>query len=320
MGVAMSDGEPGPTAQQPSAAPGQYVASSAANDRLLRGLFYVAQKYPGLLRWLAPGLAAGAWRTAGGVRASIEANLSHLLPKENTADERARVGRRVLHNFLRFVADLGQAQHVSAEQLLARATVIEGNEHYDRARAMGVGTVIATAHLGSFEVGLAVTADRERAAHVVFATDPFPRFDQLRTALRQKLGVHEARVGRGWEMWGALRDALGRDEVVLMQADRVMPGQKGMVVPLLDGSAELPTGPVRLAQLAGSPILPVFAVREGDGESIRIVIEAPILVSESGDPRQDQQAALVALAGAIGRVVRRYPDQWLMLHRVWVEG
>jgi len=121
-------------------------------------------------------------------------------------------------------------------------------------------------------------------------------------------------------MWGALRDALGRNEVVVMQADRVMPGQKGAVVELLGAGAELPTGRVRLAQLTGAPVLPVFAVRETDGRSIRIVIEAPILVGQSGDARRDQQEAMVALAGAVGRVVRRYPDQWLMLHRVWVEG
>ncbi|MEM1355740.1 MAG: hypothetical protein AAGH88_12765 [Planctomycetota bacterium] len=290
------------------------------SDRFLRGLFYLAQRHPRLLSRLAPGLAWGTWRLARGVRAGVRDNLAHLLPTQTSDKERDRIGRRVLLQFIRFVADLGHAQHASFEALLARAVTIEGKSHYRQARSLGKGAVIATAHLGSFEVGLAVTADMERATHVVFATDPFPRFDQLRTSLREKLGVQEARADQGWAMWGDLRDALARDEVVVMQADRVMPGQKGMSVPLLGAPAELPTGPVRLAQLTGSPILPVFAVREPDGHTIRIMIEKPIMVPDTGDPRQDQSAAIVALSEAIGRVVGRYPDQWLMLHRVWVEG
>lgn len=301
---------------------GRYASSSPRVDRLLGGLFCIAEKWPRTLHRLAPLLARVTWLLAGGMRQAIRFNLSQLLPANASSKRTEQVGQSVVRNFIRFIADLGLAQHQSQAQIVDRVTNVEGQANYERARAMGKGAIIATAHLGSFEVGLAVTANREKAVHVVFATDPFPRFDRMRTALREKLGVQEARAEDGWEMWGQLRDALAADEVVVMQADRVMPGQKGMVVQLSRGRAELPTGPVRLAQLSGAPILPVFAVREseedaGNGQNIRIVIEEPIVVQASGDPKHAQSAAMDALASALGRQIEKHPAQWLMLHRVW---
>lgn len=305
-------------AAETKAVAGRYASSSPGVDRLLGGLFCVAEKWPGTLHRVAPLLARAAWHSAGGLRQAIRFNLSKLLPADACSKRAEAVGRGVVCNFIRFIADLGLAQHQSHAQLMDRVKHVDGQANHDHARAMGKGLIIATAHLGSFEVGLAMTAANEPAVHVVFATDPFPRFDRMRTALRRKLGVQEARAQEGWEMWGRLRDALAADEVVVMQADRVMPGQKGMVLQLARGQAELPTGPVRLAQLTGAPILPVFAVREtGGGRGIRIVVEEPIVVSASGDPKQAQQEAMDALAGALGRQIEKHPEQWLMLHRVW---
>ena len=303
-----------PAEQAGSDEQGRYAGSSRGQDRFLGLLFLAAERAPRLLHALAGVLGAVVWWVAPGTRDAVRANLKRVLAE--TPAQAGPVGRRMIANFVRFVADLGTAQRLSPNELVERAVSIEGAEHYEQALAMGRGLIVATAHLGSYEVGLAVVASKSPATHVVFATDPFPRFDRLRRRLREKLGVHEARAERGWAMWSDLRDALGRGEVVVLQADRVMPGQKGARATLCGASACLPTGPVRLAQLAGAPIVPVFGVRIG-GNRIKLVIEKPILVESTQATHADQQAALQQLADAISRQVRARPDQWLMLHRVW---
>lgn len=308
-----------PTSSRPAALPspeprGRYAASTSGQDRILGVLFFFAERTPRLLQSLANGLGRLAWQLSPGTRLAVRANLQRLCGDQ--ASDPDRVGRRLLANFIRFVADLGASQNLSPGTLQARATQIEGAEHYDQALAMGRGLIVVTAHLGSFEVGLAVTAAKSPATHVVFATDPFPRFDRMRRRLREKLGVHEARSEEGWAMWAQLRDALSRGEVVVMQGDRVMPGQKGQPARLCGEQTELPTGPVRLAQLTGAPMLPVFAVRINQNE-IKLIIDKPILVGSDGSPQVQQQQALQQLADVISRRIAAYPDQWLMLHRVW---
>ena len=114
-----------------------------------------------------------------------------------------------------------------------------------------------------------------------------------------------------------LRDALANDEVVLIQGDRVMPGQKGQPVRFFDGHTLMPTGPVRLAMVTGSPIIPVFSVRMPNGK-IRLFIEEAILVGDMpGGISQDQ--AMNQLGAVLEKYVRLYPDQWLENRPAWIE-
>jgi len=148
----------------------------------------------------------------------------------------------------------------------------------------------------------------------VFKRDP-SRFEQVRSALRRRLGILEAPVDEGWGLWVRLRDALRRDEVVMVQADRVMPGQKGLKVPFLHGHVMLPSGPVKLALASGAPIVPIFSLRGSRGR-LRIRIEEPIL---AGPSDASPHPALLRLAGVLEKYVRAYPEQWLMFQNAFCE-
>jgi KDO2-lipid IV(A) lauroyltransferase len=166
--------------------------------------------------------------------------------------------------------------------------------------------------MGSFEVGMAALRRQDARIHVVFRRDAFGRFERMRSALRAKLGVIEAPVDDGWTVWMRLRDALQNDEVVALQGDRVMPGQKGQAIPVLGADMMLPAGPVKLALATGAPIVPVFTVRTPGGK-VRLCVEPAIHV---GSP-DDLDPAMEQLAGVLGKYLRAHGDQWLMLQPAW---
>jgi KDO2-lipid IV(A) lauroyltransferase len=284
---------------------------AAAAEFWLDLLFRVAGRAPAVTRLTRQLFVRSAFRFSRAIRAATAANAGRIFGADASGDRVATYGRGVVENFYDFVCDVGQSLHLSREQLLARIDSVEGHEHYENARALRKGAIIATAHMGSFEAGAAAIVDRERAVHVVFKRDE-TRFEQVRTTLRQKLGVQEAPVDEGWTLWLRLREALQRDEVVMVQADRVMPGQKGSRVPFLHGHLLLPTGPIKLAIASGAPIIPVFAVRTPD-RKIRIHVEPAIVVGDAPD------AALLRLASVIENYVRAYPEQWLLFHRAFCE-
>jgi KDO2-lipid IV(A) lauroyltransferase len=133
----------------------------------------------------------------------------------------------------------------------------------------------------------------------------------MRSELRSKLGVIEAPVDDGWTVWMRLRDALLKDEVVVLQGDRVMPGQKGERVTVLGANMMLPAGPAKLALATGAPIVPVFTIRTPSG-NVRLCVEPAIFAS-------DVDSAMRQLADVIAKYVRTYPEQWLMLQPAWCE-
>jgi KDO2-lipid IV(A) lauroyltransferase len=266
------------------------------------------------LRRARPYLAAGAWATSHYFQDNILPNARWLLGESSTPRQRADLGRAVVSNFFAFVCDVGQSVGNSRQQLLERIAGVEGDEKYQAARAAGKGAIILTAHVGSFEVGMASLLEREQRVHVVFRRDSFGLFERTRSRLRRQLGVIEHCVDDGLATWMRLREALEADEVVLVQGDRVMPGQKGRRVTMLGGHVVLPTGPLRLASATGSPIIPIFSIREPDGK-IRLFIEQPIRV----DDPASFETGLEAIRSVIERYLKRFPDQWLMIHRAWCE-
>lgn len=241
-------------------------------------------------------------------------NARRLLGEGSTIEDREGLGRRVIENFFDFICDVGRTSHMSRDQLLDRIERIEGDDRYRAVRALRKGAIIVTAHMGSFEVGMAALLEREKRVHVLFRRDAIGLFEQTRSALRKRLGVNEVPVDEGLSVWLRLRDALARDEAVLIQGDRTMPGQKGRPVKFLGGHVMLPTGPVKLAMASGAPILPVFTIRLPDGR-VRLFVEEPFIVR----PEDSSEAAMERLASVIERYVRAYPDQWLMIHPAWCE-
>ena len=269
---------------------------------------------PVITRAFRPLVLAAGPRVSRRIRHSTAANARRIFGPDLTPARQREFSRGVVANFYDFVCDVGQSIHLSRDQLIARIESVQGKENYQSACDAGKGIIIATAHMGSFEAGAAALLDRGQKMHVVFKRDP-TRFEQVRSSLRERLGVIEAAVDDGWTLWLRLREALQRGEVVMLQADRVMPGQRGAKVPFLHGHLQLPTSPVKLALASGAPIVPIFAIRKSDGR-IRIQIEPPITVEPSDD---EIHPALFRFAGVLENYVRAYPEQWLLLQPAFCE-
>lgn len=284
----------------------------AAANFWMNFFFWNARQRPALTRASKPFWMWAAWKFTPVMRNSTLANAGRLLGEGSTLPQRQALARAVIANYYDFISDIGAAVGMSHRQLLDRIDQIEGHERYQQLRANGKGAIIVTAHMGSFEVGIAALLEHEKRIHVLFRRDEMSLFEKTRSALRKQLGVCEACVDEGLAVWMKLRTALANDEVVLIQGDRVLPGQKGQRVPFLGGHMMLPTGPVKLALASGAPIVPIFSIRQPQG-TIRLFVEEPICVA--GEVHE----AMLRLGSIIEKYVRRYPDQWLVFHRPWCE-
>ena len=140
----------------------------------------------------------------------------------------------------------------------------------------------------------------------------------IRQSLRATLGVHEAPVDAGWNTWVGLRNALASDHVVVMQGDRAVPGQKAQSVPMFGAHLSLPLGPIVLAQISGSPIVPVFVVRTASGRC-RLFVESAIRVDPNAKLIDGVHPQLLQWAKVLEKYIAAYPEQWLMLEAAFVE-
>jgi lauroyl/myristoyl acyltransferase len=271
----------------------------------LRVFYWTARKLPIIPRLMRPIVRYGVPVVSNKVRRNTRLNARRIFGQSSVSYQREVVG-----SFYDFVIEVAQSAGRTAEQLRERVVAVEGEEAFREIRKQGRGCVMLTAHMGSFEVGLAALRTVEPKIRVVFKRDAFGSFERMRQSLRDQLGVVETPIDDGWPALIKLRDALDRNEVVVMQGDRAMPGQKSQPVHVLGGTLKIPVGPVTLARINNSPIVPVYTVREGPGK-FRVWLEPAI------DPSATD--AVEQIGRSVEQFVRRYPSQWLVLNAAFAE-
>jgi phosphatidylinositol dimannoside acyltransferase len=279
----------------------------------LRTLFWFAANASWVLVLCRPAAITLTRLCSPSVRRGTRLNATRIFDRPTSARDHRRFCHAVVGSFYDFVVEVGRCGKRSVDQLRNHVAEIDGHDRYVACRQSKRGAVLVTAHMGSFEAGLSALRDVEPNIHVVFKRDSFDGFEKIRSRMRAAMGVHEAPIDDGWPALVALRDALRDDHVVVMQADRAIPGQRFANVPFLRGHLRLPLGPIKLAQLTESPIVPVFTTRNPDGRFC-VHLEAPIYVNPD-----DPDAALMQMAAAIESYVSRYPEQWLVLSPAFTE-
>jgi lauroyl/myristoyl acyltransferase len=285
-----------------------------AADFWLNYFFWHAERFPRLTRWTKWIYLWFALHCSKTIRLSTAANARRILGDSITPSECRTFRNEVVSNFFNFITDVAASLRLTQKQLLDRIERIDGEDKYLAARIQNRGAIIASIHMGSFEVAAAALHLRESHIHIVFKRDAMNRFEQLRTRARRNLDLIEVPVDDGLGIWLRLRDALAQNQVVMLQADRVMPRQKGLRMKFLHGHLLMPTGPVRLAMITGSPIIPIISTRALTGQ-IQIHIEDAINVHPS-DPIEKP---MLQLKNIIEKYIQAYPTQWLMLEPAFCE-
>jgi lauroyl/myristoyl acyltransferase len=212
----------------------------------------------------------------GRVRRAVDANLTLVLGPAGLLERQRRVFR-TLHSFAWCLTERYE-QFVPGKSF---EFVKTDEHHYLELLARKSGVLVATAHVGCWELGSSIPAEYE--GRVMNLIRELELDSEAQDFVR---GLIEARADGRYRTHFAsddptlgfeLLDALQRGEMVALPVDR--PRRAGRVSrqKLFGKEFDLPIGPVVLARAAGVPILPVFTLREGR-RRYRIVFREPIVV------------------------------------------
>lgn len=239
-------------------------------------------------------------------------NVKQVLGNEATGKQVGQTARRVFHNTAKNYFDLIRLPRFKPETFNHTLT-IHGLQHYEEAARRGEGVVLATAHLGNFDLLAQVVALRSEKLTVLVEPLNPPRLFNLVTRLRGSQGLTLIPAGFGG-LKGILR-LLKRGETVVMACDRDV-GQTGWEFDFMGSPARFPVGAVELALRTGAAVVPVFGVRQSN-DRFAIYIEPPMELTRSSDHNADVRANMQRLLSCVESYVRRYPAQWVVFDPIW---
>ena len=262
--------------------------------------------------------AAGAFVGAaanvllGRLRQTGLKNLETAFP-EKTAAERERVLRRLYRNLGWLLGEFCQMHKYTPENTRGFLRY-EGLEHYLAARERGKGVLIVTGHLGAWELSSYYHSLMGYSMGMVIRRLDNAKVDALVNEIRCLHGnkvLHKDDFARG--LLGAMR----RGETVGILMDTNMTPPQGVFVPFFGREACTASGLARVARKTGAAVLPGFMLWEETEQKyvLRFGEEIPVVVTE--DDEADAVANTARFTAVIEDWVRRYPDQWLWVHRRW---
>ena len=224
-----------------------------------------------------------------------------------------------------FIEQLGSHLGISIAEMFFSATRrrinlvnrirIQGAEHLDKALGLGRGVIAVSAHFGNFTlIGMKMCAEGYAFASLV----KLPKYTAVANALRMLQEKQQARFIYVQPWKDALRSILAclrRNEIVCMVTDEKKK-HSGVEVDFFGQPAATALGPAVISLRTGSPVVPVFIARNGDGTHT-IYIEPALDHPVTGDRKEDERALTAAFTRVIERYIRAYPEQWFWINSRW---
>jgi len=248
-------------------------------------------------------------------RDTVTANIKHVLGPQQSEKQIKAVTRRVFRNVMKNYFDLMKMPRLNSRNL-NKLIEWQGWQYLEKSIAAGKGTIIATAHLGNFEVAAKALAVRGIEMTILVEPTGTKAFMKNVNALRQRNGCKLLPVTAG-----AMREALHllqKGGTLVIVCERDIQGN-GIETGFFGEKTTVPSGVISLALRTGAAVLPAFSVRRPDNR-FTIHFEPPLQITDTGDREQDIPVNLEKLVGVIEQFIRKYPEQWVVMEPIWRES
>lgn len=285
-----------------------------------------------ILYWLVRGLSAAACRLPPQVSVAAGRGLGrlayHALPRRRRAAlsnlqmayegaygrrELQGLAREVFEHFGMTLMEVAMMPRMDRAYMDRWLTISpESRQRVEQALAQGHGAIFLTAHFGNWEIGSLAAALRGYPLLVLAREQGWPRLNGLLNRYRESRGCRV--ITKGFpirEMIHGLN--AGRLVGILSDQDG---GRHGVLAPFLGKLASTAPGVINLSLSTQAPILPAFAVRRR-GPAFSFYVEEPLVIPEEGSLEERIRHGVEAYVKLLETYVRRYPAQWLWMHRRW---
>jgi len=258
------------------------------------------------------GIGRIAYVLAAQLRRTGQRNLELAFP-EKTVEERQAL---LIGCFRSLGRELGVFSKflTGSPSLLRSIFDVSGLEHLEKAKAEGRGVIMFTGHLGAWELtSLGLSLIGHPLSFLVRRLDN-PKVEELVDRGRTRFGnktIDKLAAARGMvkilrsgEALGLLIDLNTLDDEAIFVDFFGVPASTNFMV-------------AKLALRNQTPIVPIFAPWNEDKKNFTLLLAPPILPSPTSDEEADILQLTSQLSLVMENTIRRFPDQWLWIHRRW---
>jgi KDO2-lipid IV(A) lauroyltransferase len=239
-------------------------------------------------------------------------NLEIAFPEMPEA-EREKIIRGTFESLgrhLGFVSHFRKFQHEDIRNLVE----LEGRENFDRAVETGKGILFFTGHFGSWEVFNLLPPAFGFGMNILVRRIDNPLVESFVDDFRTRFGsvtLDKTKSAR------TMFRVLEKGELLGILADLNVQEREGTFVDFFGVPASTTTSIAKLAIKTGAIVLPAFAVWEESKSKYVVHLEPPVEYRKDDNSVENIRDLTQRVTSIVERYVRKFPDQWLWIHKRW---
>jgi KDO2-lipid IV(A) lauroyltransferase len=199
---------------------------------------------------------------------------------------------------------------------LERVMVLDDIENFHAAQARGNGVLFLAGHMSAWELGPYAHALHEAPLHFLVRSVDNSRVDAL--VERYRCASGNIPIDKNEAARAVLR-VLRANGVVGILADHNASRLEGVFVNFFGVPACTTAGLARFALHTGAAVVPAFVRWDAAIGKYRLAYQPALTLVRTGDEDADVIANTQLFMDIVESHVRKYPDQWLWVHRRWRE-
>ena len=239
-------------------------------------------------------------------------NLELAFP-EKSEHERLQILRGCFQNIGRLLVEFSHFPELTRENI-AKYVDVDGFENYAEAVRRGRGLIYLTGHLGAWELGSFSQSIFGYPLKFVVRPIANSRVEELISHYRTLGGnapIHRRSAGR------EILQALRRNEAVGILFDQNTTRSEGVFADFFGIPAATTPAIATFALRTGAAVVPAFLIWDANLKKHRLTFAPAVELIETGDKALDIVENTKRFNQVLECYVRKYPDQWLWIHRRW---
>jgi len=239
-------------------------------------------------------------------------NLGMVFPEKSIREHR-KIVRGVFTSLGRQLAEVCLFPRYTAGNV-NQVVIYDGFENFDRASQLGKGVLFLTGHLGGWELSAFAHSLYGHPLRFVMRPLDNPYLDRVMRNYRTMHGnIPILKDDPVRELLRAMKE--GATVGILMDTNMMPP--QGIFVDFFGIPACTPSGLARIALRTDAAVVPGFTIWDPALRKYRLRFDPALKLVRTNNNDADIVANTQLFTKVVEDFVRRYPDQWLWVHRRW---
>ncbi len=239
-------------------------------------------------------------------------NLEIALP-ELSEQEKEKIVHGTFESLGRHLGFVAHFRKFELEDIRNLIEVV-GKEHFDEAHASGRGILFFTGHFGSWEVFNLLPPAFGYGMNILVRRIDNLLIENFVDNLRTRFGsttLDKTKSAR------TMFRVLEHGGLLGILADLNVQEKEGVFVDFFGVPASTTISIAKLALKTNAVVLPAFAVWEESKKKYVVYLEPPIDYEKTENSEADILNLTQKITNVVEKYVRRYPEQWLWIHKRW---